>query len=413
MTLRELPPRYHDISRGYLTPADPDAILSELEQTSEEIRLLEKFELEIAEQLGISAEDIDSVIILLEVKNKVLHDVDYSLSLGKLRKLRSLRHLYSRTRRNLRVDLELCPSPLDAPHRVYASRFWAVLIGINEYASYPLRGCVPDARLMEKFLTKDLGVPSDRIQLLLGSKEHTSHKDPVYPSRARIVGALLSLITNPEIAYGDNIIIYYSGHGSYYPPHTEEDDEPEYIETLCPIDRDTLGENGKPVPDISDREFNTILSLISRAKGHCITVILDCCYSGGVFRNLPEPGARTSPPMARATLQDMLVAGERNLMRHTGYRSILGNDWHPDMDSHVVLAACRDYQYAKAKKAIREDGTAGYIGIFTDSLVRVLRSGYWKKETTYADLVRYLDKTSHQTPVVAGTRKDARLWYQD
>ncbi len=266
---------------------------------------------------------------------------------------------------------------------------------------------------MEKYLTEDLGVPSNHIQLLVGSKEHASLKDPIYPSRAHIVDALLSLITNTEIAYGDNIIIYYSGHGSYYPIHTEEDDELEYIETLCPIDRDTPGENDKPVPDISDREFNTILSLIARAKGHCITVILDCCHAGGVCRNLPEPGARTSPPMARATLQDMLVVGEKNLIHYPGYRSISANDWHPDMDSHVVLAACRDYEYAKAKKVKREDGTSVYIGIFTDSLVRVLRSGYWKKDTRYADLVHYLDKTSHQTPVVAGKYKDARLWYQD
>ncbi len=266
---------------------------------------------------------------------------------------------------------------------------------------------------MEKYLTDDLGMPSDRIQLLLGSNEHKSPEDPVNPSRAHIVGALLSLITNPEIAHGDNIIIYYSGHGSYYPHNTEEDDELEYIETLCPIDRDIPGEDGKPVPDISDREFNTILSLVARAKSHCITVMLDCCYSGGVCRDVPELGARTSPPMARATLEDMLVAGEKNLLHHTGYHSILVNDWHPDVDSHVVLAACRDYQYAKAKRVKMEDGTVGYIGIFTDSLVRVLQSGHCKKETTYTDLIRCLDKTSHQTPVVAGTHKDARLWYQD
>lgn len=262
-------------------------------------------------------------------------------------------------------------------------------------------------------MTESLGVPSTRIQLLLGSKEHTSLEDPMNPSHAHIVGALLSLITNPEIAYGDNIIIYYSGHGAYYPYHTEEDDETEYIETLCPIDRDTLDGNGAPIPDVSDRELNTILTLISRAKGHRITVILDCCHSGGVCRNLPEPGARTLPPMTRATLQDMLFTGEKNLIHYPGYRSILPNDWLPDMDSHVILAACRDYQYAKAKKVKREDGTTGYIGIFTDSLVRVLRSGYWKKETTYADLVRCLDKTSHQTPVVAGKYKDARIWYQE
>ncbi|KAK0219281.1 peptidase C14, caspase domain-containing protein, partial [Armillaria nabsnona] len=160
----------------------------------------------------------------------------------------------------------------------------AVLIGINEYASYPLHGCVPDVRLMERYLTEDLGIPSDRIQLLVASDEHASPEDPMTPSRAHIVSALLSIIANPGIAYGDNIIIYYSGHGSYYPPHAEEDDEPEYIETLCPIDRDTPGEDGKPVPDISDRELNTILSLISRAKVHCITVILDCCHSSSISR---------------------------------------------------------------------------------------------------------------------------------
>ncbi len=267
---------------------------------------------------------------------------------------------------------------------------------------------------MERYLTEDLGVPSDRIQLLLGSKEHLSPGDPMNPSRRHIIGTLLSLITNSQIAHGDNIIIYYSGHGSYYPHHTQEDDEPEYIETLCPIDRDTLGENGKPIPDISDRELNTILTLISRAKGNRITLILDCCHSGGVCRDVPEPGARTSPRMVQATLEDMLVVGKKNLQHYPGYRSILAKDWLPDMNSHVVLAACRDYEYAKAKAVKRADGTvAGYIGIFTDSLVRVLRSGHCKKETTYAELVHYLDKTSHQTPVVAGEYKYARLWYQD
>ncbi len=86
---------------------------------------------------------------------------------------------------------------------------------------------------MEQYLTKDLGVPPNRIQLLLGSKEHTSPGDLMYPSRAHIIDALLSIIDNPEILYGDNIIIYYSGHGSYYLSE-EQGDETEYIEALCP-----------------------------------------------------------------------------------------------------------------------------------------------------------------------------------
>ncbi len=62
---------------------------------------------------------------------------------------------------------------------------------------------------MEKYLTEVLGVPSDRVQLLLGSTEH-GPEDPLNPSRDHIIDALLSIITNSQIAYGDNIIIYYS-----------------------------------------------------------------------------------------------------------------------------------------------------------------------------------------------------------
>ncbi|KAK0472110.1 hypothetical protein IW261DRAFT_1571356 [Armillaria novae-zelandiae] len=98
--------------------------------------------------------------------------------------------------------------------RVDGSRFDAVLIGIDEYASYPLQGCVSDVRSMEKYLVESLGVPRDRIQLFLGSREHMSPGDPMYPSRAHIIDTLLSIIHNPEIIYGDSIIIFYAGHGS-------------------------------------------------------------------------------------------------------------------------------------------------------------------------------------------------------
>ncbi len=68
---------------------------------------------------------------------------------------------------------------------------------------HPIRSkVVSDVRLMEKYLTEDLGVPPNRIQLLLGSKEHTFPGDPMNPSRANIIDALLSIIDNPEILHG-------------------------------------------------------------------------------------------------------------------------------------------------------------------------------------------------------------------
>ncbi|KAK0505481.1 hypothetical protein EDD18DRAFT_1049419, partial [Armillaria luteobubalina] len=181
---------------------------------------------------------------------------------------------------------------------------WAVVIGIDAYESIsPLKCSVTDAQSFREYLTTDLGVPGMRIQLLLGSKKYNpesskSRDDPMYPSRVRITTTLLSLIDNPKIKKGDNIIIYYAGHGSSYQcsdySDVEDADYHEispgstgYIEALCPIDRDTVDENGNIIPDISDREFNTILTLISRAKGNHITVILDCCHSASVSREVP------------------------------------------------------------------------------------------------------------------------------
>ncbi|KAK0474394.1 hypothetical protein IW261DRAFT_553815 [Armillaria novae-zelandiae] len=265
---------------------------------------------------------------------------------------------------------------------------------------------------MEKYMVESLGVPCIRIQLLLGSKEHTSPGDPMYPSRAHIIDAFLGIIDNPEIIHGDNIVIFYARHGSCYPLEGKCDAK-KYVEALCPIDRDTVGDDDKPVLDISDREFNTILKQISRVKGHCITVILDCCHSGGLTRNPREARARAFPPTKRATLEDMLIAGDKTLSGSPGYRSISSKDWCSDMSSHVVMAACKDNQFATSKMVEGEDGMDRYNGIFTDSLVRAPQSGCCTRETTYVDLVRSLDRTHHQTPVVAGERKDARLWCQE
>ncbi len=139
---------------------------------------------------------------------------------------------------------------------------------------------------MEKYLTEVLGAPRDHIQTLHGPKVHTSNVSTL-PNCANIIHMLLSLAGNPEIDTGDIIIIYYSGYGSCYQcsEYYLHEDSPSTtvsivgagsIEALCPMDRDILDENGVTIPDISNREFSSILSPISRSKRHQITVILDC-----------------------------------------------------------------------------------------------------------------------------------------
>ncbi|KAK0460449.1 caspase domain-containing protein [Desarmillaria tabescens] len=300
------------------------------------------------------------------------------------------------------------------------SKFWAVLIGIDCYESYPLQGCVSDALLMERYLKEDLGVPQERIQLLLGS-QYASSKTSSFPSRANIIDAFLSLIHNPQIEVGDNIIIYFSGHGSgyslkeYYLRDADSDDVEENpgtvdesIEAICPIDRDTMDSRGLRVPDISDREINAIFRQISCSKGYRITFILDCCHSGTHTRHFPEPGTRTIPPLPRSSLRRMLHMVDENLDRYPSYESVLGANWRPDMSSHVILAACKEYQTAK-----EVESETVYNGVFTRALIDTLRSGNLSKESTYVDLIFSLPWSRGQTPVVAGNHKWDRLWYKD
>ncbi|KAG7439449.1 uncharacterized protein BT62DRAFT_828717, partial [Guyanagaster necrorhizus] len=89
------------------------------------------------------------------------------------------------------------------------------------------------------------------------------------------------LTNNKEIERGDNIIIYYGGHGScHYCADHFLDSRCSNVscptEALCPIDRDTQDAGGKWIPDISDRELNSLFVQISLAKGHNITFIADC-----------------------------------------------------------------------------------------------------------------------------------------
>ncbi|KAK0435910.1 hypothetical protein EV421DRAFT_1158221, partial [Armillaria borealis] len=219
------------------------------------------------------------------------------------------------------------------PYPYHASRFWAVLIGIDAYKLNCLEGCVSDALLMKELLIDKLEVPEHRIQCLLGSQNPSSSSDDplLTPSRANIVNTLAGLIDHPEIARGDNIIIYYAGHGSSYrcSGHlTPESDTPAAsmnslpapscqtgtcpIEALCPMDRDTQDVNDVWIPDISDRELNTLFAQISYTKGQKITFIADCCFSGSVSRDPdPKTGLRSTRTTLNSDIHGMFSAADK------------------------------------------------------------------------------------------------------
>ncbi len=52
--------------------------------------------------------------------------------------------------------------------------------------------------------------------------------------------------------------------------------------------------NGSHVPDISNREINSIFQNVSRTKGHHITFLLDCSHTG-TDTGTSDQGVRPPP----------------------------------------------------------------------------------------------------------------------
>ncbi|SJL17446.1 uncharacterized protein ARMOST_20996 [Armillaria ostoyae] len=126
--------------------------------------------------------------------------------------------------------------------------------------------------------------PTHYVCLLAPSHRNTYTNIGSNPTRANILCLLHSLATNPAIGCGDPIIIYFAGHGTCY-LWTEEDADIEleeehdaehlqnFVEALCPVDRNTFDVSGSLVTDITDRELNATLTQIYSTKGNQITFI--------------------------------------------------------------------------------------------------------------------------------------------
>ncbi len=120
------------------------------------------------------------------------------------------------------------------------------------------------------------------------------------------------------------------------------------------------------------------------------------------------------PLLEGLLLKDMLFAASNALvfLSDLNVISIVTEDWRPDMDSHVIMAMCTENELAKAKQ-VKKAGMEVWEGIFTNLLIKTLRSGVLKDRATYVDLIKALPQLRSQMPVTVGSRNNTHLWYQD
>jgi hypothetical protein len=142
-------------------------------------------------------------------------------------------------------------------------KVWAVVIGISKYKTvHPLRYADLDALAFHEYLTRNVGVPTEQITLLL-------NEQATLTSLKRTLGTELKR----KAAEKDTVIIYYAGHGAPEADASASDDDgmEKYI---VPYDADPrdLYTTGLPM-----REVETIFNRLAPER---VIFISDSCYSG-------------------------------------------------------------------------------------------------------------------------------------
>ncbi|KAJ7918590.1 caspase domain-containing protein [Mycena leptocephala] len=159
---------------------------------------------------------------------------------------------------------------------------FVLIIGIDEYVNTEelrtLRGAVNDARAFERYLL-NLAIPPANI-VLLENKDAT---------RSAILSAFKThFLDNKNIPDrgGASMILFFAGHGSRFEAPSDLIAPDRRVEAICPVDERTENDAGEYVHAIPDYVLVRLLSELVDKKGTSITVILDCCHSGGMERDV-------------------------------------------------------------------------------------------------------------------------------
>ncbi|KAJ7128007.1 caspase domain-containing protein [Mycena epipterygia] len=267
-------------------------------------------------------------------------------------------------------------------------RYFALIIGIDKYASPSipdLYGCVNDAKVFQNFVEEKLG-PDTQIEVL-----HDADA-----TRANILDKFQSfLIRNTLIREkGDAIIFFYAGHGGDPPAETPKGK----AETICPHD-ERLEIDGEYIHGIPDFTFYHLFNELAAAKGNNVTAIFDSCHSGGIarlgIRVRHAPGGAKIP----AHLDRELFVKRSNMTQEAPYGFT-----HKHMESHVLLAACHETQFAQ------EGEFHGVCrGYFSESLDRQLYT-FPLGTTTNRDIIHLTGCWERQHPQVEGVYKTRALF---
>src|SRR6266568_5188466 len=286
--------------------------------------------------------------------------------------------------------------------------FYGILIGIDDYQPdrRPLYGCVRDVRQFEVFFLSRLKHIKKHIHLLIAphpGKDEPAiprHQQPTYENIVRA----FQWVTKQAKA-GDLVWIYFAGHGGRTrTAYSEAKGTNGIDEVLVPWQKEDKAQERY----LRDVELGYLLKTMVE-KGLIVTLVLDCCHSGGATRGNEYVAIRgigsidTTPRSASSLVASSQELSENWLALHReGTRGFeICSGWLPQPEGYVLLAACRDFEGARESQL----SGAWHNGIFTYYLLDAL----WQMspESTYRMLYHRVRAKMHaqfggQTPQLEG-----------
>jgi hypothetical protein len=246
---------------------------------------------------------------------------------------------------------EVPPWPLTGEGR---PTLHALLIGADHYlpnslqegSYHDLRGCVRDVRAVEEFLLTRLGLDGHQILTLTASNAGSPvppeppNSWPTYWNIVRAFGQVAD-----RASPGDHVLVHYSGHGGRVPTLLPEVKGAGGVdEALVPVD---VGESSARY--LRDIELAKLLQDMA-AKGLQVTMVLDCCHSGGATRG-PDSAARGVSFIDRTPRLPGSEVGSMSELRSAweswaGPGSTRGVTCALTAAPYVLLAACRPSEVA-------------------------------------------------------------------
>lgn len=214
----------------------------------------------------------------------------------------------------------------------------ALIVGINDYPSAPLSGCVNDAVDVAGYLASTFGAPEGDVVKLL---DHQATK-------REIITGLHAMLQSSSS--GDHLLFHFSGHGTQIA--SMDPQEPDALdEVLCPVDYRW----DDPSSALTDDELRRLLGMVH--PNVTMTVVIDACHSGDYARFGGRSLSRRflAPPSWMALRQ-------RGRAQRTP-RS-------PMPPNAAVISACKPNQVAIDTSF---DGRPN--GAFTHAFLGALRSG--------------------------------------